>query len=57
MHPASTFAWRQYLDGFDNLLFFAAWPMLAAGLTLFLLRPHDRLLSVDALRQTRKLTV
>ncbi len=29
MHAGSTFSsWRQYLDGFDNLLFFAAWPML-----------------------------
>lgn len=56
MHAGSTFSsWRQYLDGFDNLLFFAAWPMLAACIALFLLRAHDRLLSVDAMRQNRKL--
>jgi putative oxidoreductase len=53
MHAGSTFSsWRQYLDGFDNLLFFAAWPMLAACVALFLLRAHDRLLSVDAMRQS-----
>lgn len=52
MHAGSTLSsWRQYLDGFDNLLFFAAWPMLAACVALFLLRAHDRLLSVDAMRQ------
>lgn len=57
MHGASTLSsWKQYLDGFDNLLFFAAWPMLAACVALFLLRTHDRLLSVDAMRQNRKLT-
>ena len=57
MHGASTLsAWKQYLDGFDNLLFFAAWPMLAACITLLLLRAHDRLLSVDAMRQSRKPT-
>lgn len=57
MHAGSTLSsWRQYLDGFDNLLFFAAWPMLAACIALFLLRAHDRLLSVDAMRQNQKLT-
>lgn len=49
MHALSTLAsWRQYLDPFENLLFFAAWPMLAACTALFLLRHHDALLSVDA---------
>lgn len=57
MHGASTLStWKQYLDGFDNLLFFAAWPMLAACIALFLLRAHDRLLSVDAMRKSRKPT-
>lgn len=48
MHAISTLAsWRQYLDGFENLLFFAAWPMLAACVVLFLLRREDTLLSLD----------
>ena len=58
MHAGSTLSsWRQYLDGFDNLLFFAAWPMLAACIALFLLRDYDRLLSLDAMRRRRKRTV
>lgn len=50
MHAVSTLSsWRQYLDPFSgaNLLFFAAWPMLAACIALFLLRRHDTLLSLD----------
>lgn len=48
MHAVSTFSsWRQYLDPFDNLLFFAAWPMLATCIGLFLLRDRDRLLVLD----------
>ncbi len=49
MHGISTFSsWKQYLDPYTgaNLLFFAAWPMLAALVALFLLREHDSLLSV-----------
>ena len=47
LHGVSTLSsWRQYLDGFDNLLFFAAWPMLAACFALYLLRDQDRLLAV-----------
>lgn len=49
MHAGSTLSsWRQYLDPFDgaNLLFFAAWPMLAACIALFLLRRYDTLLSL-----------
>lgn len=48
MHAATTFAsYKQYLDPFDgaNILFYAAWPMLAACLALFLLRRRDNLLS------------
>ncbi len=44
IHAASTFSsWEQYLAPFDgpNLLFFAAWPMLAACLALYLLRDSD----------------
>jgi len=46
MHGATTFvSWRQYLAPYEgpNILFFAAWPMLAACLALFLLRDQDRL--------------
>lgn len=48
-HAVSTLSsYRQYLEPFEgpNLLFFAAWPMLAACLALFLLRNRDRLLAV-----------
>jgi hypothetical protein len=44
LHAASTFAsWRQYAHPFEgvNLLFFAAWPMLAACIALYLLRDAD----------------
>ncbi len=48
MHGISTLSsWRQYLDPFDHLLFFAAWPMLAACIALYLLRDYDSLLSID----------
>ena len=51
MHAVSTLSsWQQYLAAFDNLLFFAAWPMLAACIALFLLRDSDTMLSLDALR-------
>jgi len=49
MHGVSTLSsWQQYLSPYDgaNILFFAAWPMLAACLTLFLLRERDRLLAL-----------
>jgi putative oxidoreductase len=42
LHGVSTVSsYRQYLAAFDNLLFFAAWPMLAACVTLYLLRDLD----------------
>lgn len=44
LHGISTFsAFRQYLNPFDgpNLLFFAAWPALAACYTLYVLRDFD----------------
>lgn len=42
IHTVSTISsWRQYAEPFDNLLFLAAWPMLAACITLFLLRQED----------------
>jgi uncharacterized membrane protein YkgB len=49
-HAVSTLSsFKQYLAPFEgaNLLFFAAWPMLAACLTLFLLRDQDRMLSAS----------
>lgn len=45
-HTVSTVvSFRQFLNPYEgsNLLFFAAWPMLAACFTLFYLRDHDRL--------------
>lgn len=45
LHGISTLSsWQQYLNAFDNLLFFAAWPMLAACFALYLLRDADTLL-------------
>lgn len=42
MHGLSTLSsYNQYLDGFNNLLFFAAWPMWAACFALFILRDQD----------------
>ena len=49
LHAVSTLSsYQQYLAPFEgpNLLFFAAWPMLAACIALYLLRDHDTLLSV-----------
>ena len=34
-------SYRQYLQPFDNLLFVAAWPMLAARFAFYLLRDLD----------------
>lgn len=49
LHAISTFAsYRQYQAPFEgaNILFFTAWPMLAACLALYLLRDQDVLLSI-----------
>jgi len=47
-HAVSTFAsFPMYLDLTEGRLFFAAWPMLAACLALFLLRDHDTLLTAS----------
>lgn len=46
LHGVSTFSsFKQYLNPFEgaNLLFFAAWPMLAACLFLYLMRDQDRI--------------
>lgn len=54
LHAVSTFSsYKQYMDPFENLLFFAAWPMLAAAFALFLLRDRDTLLSLGAAAKTR----
>ncbi|NJN72832.1 MAG: hypothetical protein HC799_08535 [Limnothrix sp. RL_2_0] len=51
MHSVSTLsAFKIYLDPYGdgaNLLFFAAWPMLAACFTLYYLRDFDRQWSLD----------
>lgn len=49
LHAVSTLAsWQQYLDPFNNLLFFAAWPMLAACIALYMLRDLDVRFAVDS---------
>lgn len=46
-HAISTLSsYKQYLSPFDNLLFFAAWPMLAACFALYLLRDLDTKLTI-----------
>lgn len=50
LHGVSTLsAFRQYLAPFEgaHLLFFTAWPMLAACVALYLLRDHDNLLTLS----------
>ena len=49
MHAVSTFAsWERYLDPFarPNILFFAAIPILAALVALFILRKRDTLFTI-----------
>lgn len=47
IHGISTFSsYKMYFSPFDNLLFFAAWPMLAACLALYWLRDWDTLCTV-----------
>ena len=49
IHAVSTLSsMAKYFDPFNNLLFFTAWPMLAACLALYLLRDFDNLYSVSA---------
>lgn len=46
LHGISTLSsYAQYFSPWDNLLFFAAWPMLAACFALYLLRDQDTLLT------------
>lgn len=51
LHGVSTFSsYKQYLAPFEkvNLLFFAAWPMLAACIALYLLRDEDTWFTVGS---------
>ena len=51
LHAVSTFSsFGRYLDPWKNLLFFAAWPMLAACITLYLLRDDDTLYALERKR-------
>ncbi len=55
LHAVSTAAsFGQYLDPWKNLLYFAAWPMLAACITLYLLRDDDTLCAVATNQPTGK---
>lgn len=49
MHLVSTLSsYGQYLNPWNGgLLFFAAWPMLAATFALYLLRDEDRLFAIE----------
>ncbi|TVS09679.1 MAG: hypothetical protein EA419_12375 [Wenzhouxiangella sp.] len=48
-HAISTLSsWQQYLDPFNNMLFLAAIPMLAACIALFVLREEDRMLALGS---------
>lgn len=52
LHAVSTLSsYEKYFDPWNSLLFFAAWPMLAACIALYLMRKDDTLLSVDAMRK------
>ncbi len=51
LHGASTLsAFKQYFDAFNNLLFFAAWPMWAACFALYLLRNEDTKFTVSSMQ-------
>jgi putative oxidoreductase len=56
-HAVSTLSsFRQYLDPFEggNLLFFAAWPMLAACILLFIFREQDKLTLVSINKNNKR---
>ena len=60
MHAASTIiSFPRYLDPFTspNLLFFAAWPMLAACFGVFYLRDLDTLWTIDKSKPQRRINV
>lgn len=48
LHFISTLSsYQQYFNPWKGLLFFAAWPMLAACYTLYILRENDTFLSIN----------
>lgn len=47
LHAISTLVSFPMYLGFDNLLFFAAWPMLAACIALYMLRDQDTMWTVS----------
>ncbi|MEM1309572.1 MAG: hypothetical protein AAF892_11260 [Cyanobacteria bacterium P01_D01_bin.71] len=60
MHAVSTLAsFPRYLDPFTapNLLFFAAWPMLAACFGVFYLRDLDTLWTIDKSQPHKQINV
>ena len=55
MHSVTTLvSWSAYLQPLKNILFFAAWPMLAGLIALFLLRHEDRIASLGGLTAGRE---
>ena len=57
LHAISTFSsYAKYLEPFSSLLFFAAWPMLAACVALYLLRDYDTLATLGGSRTPAKLS-
>lgn len=55
LHTISTLSsWRQFAEPLENLLFLAAWPMLAACITLFVLRRHDEFTADRLLGDNRR---
>lgn len=49
-HGVSTFSsWKMYIEPFSNMLFWAAWPMLAACFALYILRDMDSKFTVCSL--------
>lgn len=56
MHAGSTFvSMGKYLDPFNNLLFFAAWPMLGAAFILYSLREYDTFLALGKVKPQQTL--
>lgn len=57
LHAISTFSsYPKYLEPFSNQLFFAAWPMLAACVALYLLRDYDTLATLGGARAQARLS-
>ena len=57
LHGISTLSsYAQYFSPWEpgNLLFFAAWPMLAACIALYLLRESDTLLAFDSIKTSQR---